>query len=174
MRHKFLTITSALVTIGLFSAVLFLNRPWFGVVNAQTTTAAAPRQEPTDKNIWWWFSSVEPGADKKHNTPSDNPNWRGNGARWESGWSQGQWDWQAKEDIRARMTRDWQSWSPVEGTFKTDVNWSPDWELRWWAFRGSKSRTVWAYHVRAKASAQRFTSVLDPNTGQWQYWQSAR
>jgi hypothetical protein len=176
MKYKFLTVTSALLTIGLLSAVLFLDWPWFGLASAQTmtTTAAASRHEPTNRGGWWWFSPVGPGADKWHDAPSGNSNWRASGARWDSGWTQAQWDWQAKEDIRARMTRGRQAWSPVQGTFQTDVNWSPDWELRWWAFKGSKSRTVWAYHVRSKRSAERFTSVLDPSTGQWQYWQSAR
>jgi hypothetical protein len=83
------------------------------------------------------------------------------------------WDWRAQQDMRARMSRDGQAWSPVEGTFKSDVNWSPDWELRWWSFKTNNSRTVWVYHVRSKSSGERYTSLIDPNTGQWQNWQSA-
>jgi hypothetical protein len=83
------------------------------------------------------------------------------------------WDWRAQQDMRARMSRDGQAWSPVEGTFKKDVHWSPDWELRWWSFKTNNNRTVWVYHVRSKSSGERYTSLIDPHTGQWQNWQSA-
>jgi hypothetical protein len=173
MRHR-LTLTSALVTIGLLSAVLFVNLSRPGVVSAQTTTAATLRRESVDKGIWWWFSPVEPGtSNKPAAVATDNTSRHGKGGKWASGSSREWWERQAKEDIRARMNREWPSWSPVQGTFKTNVNWSPDWELRWWSFKGKKNRTAWVYHLRSKTSAERYTSILDPNTGQWQHWQSA-
>lgn len=171
MRHRFLTGTSALLTIGLLSSVLFVDLSRPDVVSAQTTAAATVRREPEDKGVRWWFNPVAAvDSDKRAAGYASRP---GKAGKWGTRSSETSWEWQAKEDIRARMSREGQAWSPVEGTFKTDVNWSPDWELRWWSFKENKGRTVWVYHLRSKASAGRYTSILDPSTGTWQHWQSA-
>lgn len=84
------------------------------------------------------------------------------------------WDAQAQWDMRTRMTRYGQDWSPVEETFRTNVRWSAKWELRWWGFKQNDGHTVWVYHRRSRMNGVRYTSVVDTNTGQWDGWQSVR
>lgn len=83
-------------------------------------------------------------------------------------------DEQAQQEMRARISHDGRVWSPIQKTFGIDANWLPGWELRWSAFRRDDGRTVWAYHARLKSSGDRYTSFIDPNTGQLQKWESVQ
>jgi hypothetical protein len=185
MNHKFSATFFTLLGIGLVSSVLFINQAQSVVASVQTPAATTAQRSWANSEIWWWFNRARPDVNYDSakspdlNFASAASNWMAEAGGWplkaprtNSAWLS-EWDWQAQQDIQARMASEGQEWSPVQGTFKRDLNWSSDWELRWWAFNWNSNR-VWVYHVRSKSSGARYTSVVDLNTGRWQKWQSAR
>ncbi len=80
-------------------------------------------------------------------------------------------DARAVDDAYARAVRDSRFGSVVVGSFGTNLNWSPDWELRWLDFSFSGGRTVRIYHATYKTDASlRYTIFWDPDTGRWTNW----
>lgn len=83
-------------------------------------------------------------------------------------------DARAIDDTYARAERDGRFGSVVVGSFGKDVNWSPDWELRWLSFNFSGGRSVRIYQATYKANASlRYTIFWDPDGGRWTNWERA-
>lgn len=77
-------------------------------------------------------------------------------------------------DACARAGRDSRFGTVVVGSLGTDVNWSPDWELRWVDFNFSGGRKVRIFHATYKADASlRYTTFWDPDAGSWTNWERA-
>jgi hypothetical protein len=83
-------------------------------------------------------------------------------------------DQQAQLDMISRAERDARFGAADIGTFGSNPDWDPNWELRWMNFAFSAGRAVTIYHATYKFdSAYRYTIFLDPDTGQWANWEPA-
>ena len=83
-------------------------------------------------------------------------------------------DQQAQLDMINRAERDARFGAADIGTFGSNPNWDPNWELRWMNFAFSAGRVVTIYHATSHVDwAYRYTIFLDPDTGQWANWEPA-
>jgi hypothetical protein len=77
-------------------------------------------------------------------------------------------------DACARAARDSRFGSLVVGSLGTDVNWDPNWELRWVEFNFSGGRKVRIYDATYKSDVSvRYTTFIDPDTGTQTNWERA-
>jgi hypothetical protein len=87
-------------------------------------------------------------------------------------------DQQARQDMNNRAARDSRFGSPQNGTFGSNLNWSPDWELRWMNFAFSarySSTIVTMFHARSKQNASiRYVGFWDPDANTWRGWDQAQ
>jgi hypothetical protein len=83
-------------------------------------------------------------------------------------------DQRAIWDMENRGIQDGRFLSLIMGTFGKDLNWHPDWALRWMDFNFIGGRVVRMYHATYKANFSiRLTVFWDPDTNSWNGWTPA-
>lgn len=83
-------------------------------------------------------------------------------------------DQQAKQDIISRGRSDSRFGNPIPGTFGKNLDWHPEWELRWVDFNFSWDKIVRIYHATKKTdSSIGYTIFWDPDIGNWTSWERA-
>ncbi|OGC48023.1 MAG: hypothetical protein A3A94_00110 [Candidatus Portnoybacteria bacterium RIFCSPLOWO2_01_FULL_43_11] len=79
----------------------------------------------------------------------------------------------AISDIIKRAESDNRFKSAIAESFGKNLNWLPEWELRWMDFNFSWGRIVRIYHATNKSdSSRRGTIFWDPDIGDWTSWES--
>ncbi len=82
-------------------------------------------------------------------------------------------DAQAKQDMVNRASSDLRFGNPISETFGKNLEWSPDWELRWMSFNFTSNRSVLIYHITSKHnSSVRYTIFWDPDSNSRNGWNS--
>ena len=80
-------------------------------------------------------------------------------------------DAQARHEMIAAAAKDPRFGVAVEGSFGSDPDWSPEWELRWIAFEFAGERLVRLYHSTSKSDRNaRYTGFWDPDANSWKGW----
>jgi hypothetical protein len=90
-----------------------------------------------------------------------------------SGATSTDYDDQARRDMIARAAQDSRFGLPIPSTFGSNLEWIPDFELRWMAFNVVGNRTAFVYQARHKPSGNRFTTYFDPDSGQQVPWEQS-
>ena len=80
-------------------------------------------------------------------------------------------DQQAQTDIQTRATKDARFVSMRPESFKKNLAWDANWELRWQDFTFSGGRLVTIWHATHRTvSSNRWVLFWDPDTNSWNGW----
>jgi hypothetical protein len=81
-------------------------------------------------------------------------------------------DQQAQQDMIKHASLDARFGIVIPSTFGANLNWDPNWELRWISFNFSGGTSVTMYHATDKSNAaNRWVEFYDPDLGSWTGWQ---
>ncbi len=83
-------------------------------------------------------------------------------------------DKQSRADMIKRAAQDYRFGGAMFDTFGADLSFDPVFELRWMYFNVTGGRSAPLVHARDKSTGTRFTSFIDPDTGQLAEWQVAQ
>jgi hypothetical protein len=84
-------------------------------------------------------------------------------------------DQQAQQDMINRAKSDARFGAAIPGTFGKQLDWDPNWELRWMNFSFTAGRVVTIWHATYRLDwAYRLTIFWDPDTNNWAPWVQAQ